>query len=162
MSKLHLKNNLLEIGSIYKKFNKSNLRDNELDIVFGVIILKLLYEIFEGGMCGGEVNIEKRLDRVRTIFHNDKYITKIINNLSNLKNVYDTTENIAYYKDIINIALCRMVNNFSQLKRMYIDKGVLYNNINVSKCVNALSLASDILSYNSLNVLLSSGVFDMI
>ena len=71
-------------------------------------------------------------------------------------------ENKEYYlKTIIRINN-RILYNMSLLKRIYVDKGLIFNKVEVVSYINSLSLMADMCDDRLVGVLRETGVLDNI
>lgn len=163
LNKYNIINPIDYILVLDSKFNNSTLYDGENSMIMSMLILSLHEKVLMGDLALPQFDIGKRIERLNMLFHNDTYTSRLMNtatdsNMNDMLN--DLRNNRDYYVENISLALSRIINNMSMLKRMYIDKGIIYHSVDVSKYINILSLASDILDEKFLKVLLELGIFD--
>lgn len=167
LSNLDIVNPMYKLCSIYNKFYNQNstLLNGEVELIFCFLILHLEESIITNKLCLSPININKRISRLKTLFNKEDYVSNMVNNL-NGENVENTLNDIAIKKDFflkyVTIALNRVGNNFAMLKRIYIDKGVIFNNLVMEQFYNTLSLACDLIDEKFLSVFRAVGLMDNI
>ena len=88
------------------------------------------------------------------LFIKQENVESALNNFDN--NMCEINECISQ-KEVflknIKSSLFRIQNNLSMLKRIYVNKGVAYGNVNIEEYYQTLSVACDIIDDKYLNVL---------
>lgn len=163
LNKLNIKNSLNKIVYVYSKFNNTELNMQEKSLILTLLILTFHEKILKENLGVSAFSIAKRVNRLKELFNSDKLINNVVNNIStNNTNYKELAEKKDYYTKYITLALNRVVNNISMLKRIYVDKGVIYKGVDISKYINSLSLACDIVNEKYLFVLIDLGVMDCV
>lgn len=158
---------VFKLCSFFNKFYNKNLSllNGELCLIFSFLILSLQECVLNNKICLSPLNINKRISRLKYLFKKDNYVTEVVSNLEST-NTEKMLQEIAEKKELflkyITLALNRITNNISMLKRIYIDKGVVLNNVNMESFYNTLSLASDFVEERFLTTLRDVGVMDNI
>lgn len=159
-------NSISNIVSIYSKFHDNNgLKINEHSLIFSLLLLSIHEKILSNKLGMMAINIDKRINRLKTLFRNDKYVDNILNKIDNgisseVLNMFASRK--SYYLNNISNLLNRVVNNIPMLKRIYIDKGVKYKSVDINLYIDSLSVACDICDEKYLRVPMELGVLDYI
>lgn len=160
---ISIDNTLLRINDIYTRFYKDKLSIGERNVVFAILLLSLHEKMLKGdiGMC--KYDIAKRVERLNLLFHNQTYVSNMVDNMRCDKDMLgNLRENKEYYlKTIIRINN-RILYNMSLLKRIYVDKGLIFNKVEVVSYINSLSLMADMCDDRLVGVLRETGVLDNI
>ena len=156
----HIFSNLI---NMYSRYFQDDLNVGERLMIFSLLILTLHDKSLCGDMCVGQFDIAERLHRLHVLFHNSKYESKMIDNINIDREYIDKIiKNKEYFSKWLSKALFRVVNNFALLKRIYIDRGVVFSKINISNYINTLNLLADITEDKMIVLLRDIGVLDNI
>jgi hypothetical protein len=158
-----LNESICSLISIYSRFFKDDLLIGERLVIFAMLILSLHEKLISGDIGMGQFDISKRLMRLNNLFHNNDIEIKMIDSMCKNKDyLNDLRENKENYFRVISKCLFRVTNNISMLKRIYVDKGAVYNSVDINKYINSISLLADMTEDKMLYVLRDLGVLDNI
>lgn len=155
LSNRNMLSNIDLIVSLFNKFyNSNNFSFGEIGLIFSILILTLHEKIITNKICVPSLNIGKRVERIKTLFAKQETVETVLRNFESNIDEFDgfVVQKEIYLKNIQN-ALWRVQNNLSMLKRIYVDKGVVYSNINIDNFYKTLSVACDIINDKYLSVL---------
>ena len=153
-------NNLI---NIYDQYYTKKLLIGEKLVIFTMLILSLHEKVVSGEIGVEQLDITKRLHRLHKLFHNEEYENKMMDSISkNASEIINLNKEKSRYLKWLNKAISRVGNNMALLKRIYVDKGIVFYNINMSQYINSLSLIADMVEDKIFTVLRDVGVLDNI
>ena len=160
---MSIDNTLIRLNDIYSRFYKDKLSIGERNVVFAILLLSLHEKMLKGdiGMC--KYDIAKRVERLNLLFHNQTYVSNMVDNMKCDKDMLgNLRENKEYYLKTITRTHNRILFNMPLLKRIYVDKGLIFNKVEVTSYINSLSLVADMCDDRLVGVLRETGVLDNI
>ena len=158
LNKLNVKNVLYQLVFLFKKLDCDNfLNGQEAGLIFALFALSLHNRVLNNNLVMPHKEIKERVDRLKNLFNNCANESLIKED-----NCENLIENKSVYFKYVTIAINRVVNNMAMLKRVYIDKGIVYNNIEMSKYLDVLRSVCCIENEKSLVILSEYGLLDNI
>lgn len=148
-----------------KYYHNQKLNDGEVFYILSLLILSFHNNIINNELCAPPLNIEKRIKRLKMLFGKEEKMVQQFTDtvfMDKNKELYLFAKKKTFSQKYIHLAFNRILSNMSILKKIYLDKGVVFHKINLQDFYHCISLACDIFDEKILNILRDVGFIDLI